>query len=136
MPLVSKMLRCQMRQRYTTLPRQDVRSGADAVNGASVYSHPQSNATALPAACAVSNSATAKHVCNSGATETLNAPASMPTVSMEEFTMIMSCTQGNHWIRKQLNSSLVSAKVSSTPRQTQRSSNPLHQASTAALVWT
>ena len=39
--------------------------GADAVSGASVHSHPQTNANALPAACAVSNSATAKHVCNS-----------------------------------------------------------------------
>ena len=48
------------------------------------HSKLQTNTSALPVVCVVSNSAMVKHACSSGATETLNAPPFMPTVSMEE----------------------------------------------------
>ena len=93
---VMTMSRCQMPRRYTVFPRQDTRLEVDVVNGFSAHSRPRTNASALPAVCAVSNSALVKHACNSGVTETLNAPPSVPTVSMEEVAIIMSSTQSNN----------------------------------------
>ena len=64
---VIKMLRCQTRQQYTTLPDQDARLEEDATNGASVHSLLQRNASVLPAVCAGHDSVMVKHVSNSGA---------------------------------------------------------------------
>ena len=48
--------------------------------GLSAHIRQQTNASALPAVCAVSNAATGKRVCNSGAMETLNVLTFTPTV--------------------------------------------------------
>ena len=128
--------RCQMLRRYMTLLRHVARLVADAANGASAQSRFQTSASALPAARVVSNSATEKQVCNSGATETLNAPTFMPTVSMEESRMIMSYTESIPRIRKQLNSLPVSATGSSRSKTDTQVLLPFgpdsDQASTAA----
>ena len=50
-------------------PRQNASLEADVVNGASAHSQPQTNASATPVVCALSNSATEKHACNSGVTQ-------------------------------------------------------------------
>ena len=54
-----------------------------------------------PVACVVSNSAMAKHGCNSGVIETPNVPTCMLNVSMVELLKIMSHTQNNPRIKTQ-----------------------------------
>ena len=120
------MLRCQMRQRCTTLPHQDARSEADAANGASAHSQPQTNASAQPVVCAGNNSATEKRALNSGAIVKSTITTSMHTVLKEVLVMTMSCTHSNPWIRKHLKYP-ANLKLSSGQLQTQRSSSSLHR---------
>ena len=64
---MSKTLRCQTHQQYTTLLHQDAWLEEDAANGASVHNLPQVNASVLPATCVEYDSITVKHVSNSEA---------------------------------------------------------------------
>ena len=64
---MSKTLRCQTHQQYTTLLHQDAWLEEDAANGASVHNLPQVNASVLPATSVEYDSITMKHVSNSEA---------------------------------------------------------------------
>ena len=73
--------RCQLLPSCTTLPRHVDKLEADAASGLSAHNRLQTCANVLPAACAVSNSAMVKRVCNNGLTVTLNVPTFMLSVS-------------------------------------------------------
>ena len=86
------------------------------------HSRLQTNKNMLPAVCVVSNLATEKRVCNSGATETLIVLTSTLNVSIgASSSMITSCSQSIPRTRTQLKPSYDSATVSSARLQTQRS---------------
>ena len=122
---MSKTLRCQTRQQYTTLLHQDAYSEEDAANGAPVHNLPLVNASVRPATCVVHDSITVKHVSNGGAIVKPITTTNMHIVSTEVLVVIMNCSQSALQIRMQLMQSPANGIPSPEPQQTQKYLCPL-----------